>query len=139
MRTSTAAPTPERRRAAARAFTLLELALTLAVLGLAATLAMPRLGARGGAELRLAADAAARRLAAARWQAVVEGRAVRVPADRLAPSLRMIEPGDGSIVFSPVPAALPRTVVLADAAGATARITIPGGLGALAIALEEAP
>ena len=143
MPTSTATPTRE-RRARAAGFTLLELALTLGLLALVATMVMPRLAAPGGRSLRLAADEAARRLTAARWQAVVEGRPVRIPLDALAPGLRSVQPAAApgapppAIVFDPVPAAVPRVLELADATGATARISIPSGLAPLAVSVGDA-
>jgi len=113
--------------------------VTIGLLALIATAVVPRLAAPGGRTLRLAADDAAQRLTAARWQAVVEGRPIRIVLDALAPGLRATradaasDAGVPSITFDPVPAALPRTIELADATGATARIVIPSGLAPLAI------
>jgi len=119
--------------------------VTLALVALAATLVLPRLADRGAGSLTAAAEALAERLTAARWQAVVEGRPVHVSLDALAPGLQATEEVLGSavvpeaqaIAFAPLPAALPRAIVLTDAAGATARITIPAGLGALVVAVEQ--
>ena len=119
--------------------------MTLALVALAATLVVPRLTARGAGGLPAAAEACAERLTAARWQAVVEGRPVQVSPDALAPGLQLSEEAPGcapvpaaqGIAFAPLPAALPRTIVLTDAAGRAARITIPAGLGPLVVAVEE--
>ena len=141
MPTSIATPTRERPRRAA-GFTLLELALTIGLLALVATMVGPRLAAPGGRTLRLVADDVARRLTAARWQAVVEGRPIRIPLDALAPGLRTVQPAAApgppaqSIAFDPVPAAVPRVLELTDA-GATARITIPSGLAPLAVSVGD--
>ena len=124
--------------------TLLELAVTIGVVALIAMLVVPRLAADGDRRLRLAADAAALRLTAARWQAVVEGRPIRVPLDALSPGIAAVQadapPGVATrtIDFGPVPAAVPRTVVLAGARGVTARITIPSGFAPLAVTIGDA-
>jgi type II secretory pathway pseudopilin PulG len=127
------------------AVTLLEMTLTLALVALAATVVAPRLVHRDGGSLSAAAETCAERLTAARWQALVEGHTVEVAFDALAPGLRVSEEVSGGsprspargIVFAPVPTALPRTIALTDGAGRTARITIPAGLGSLAVVLEE--
>ena len=143
MPTSTATPTRERRGQASRGVTLLELAVTIGVLALAATMVVPRLAADGDRRLRLAADAAALRLTAARWQAVTCGRPIRVPLDTLSPGIPAVQldarPGGAvkTIDFDPVPAAVPRTVVLAGAGGVTARITIPSGFAPLAVSVGD--
>ena len=119
--------------------------VTLALLALAATLVVPRLAARGRCGLPAVAEAAAERLTAGRWAAIVEGRPVQVSLDALAPDLQVREEVPGSapamvprgIGFAPLPAALPRTIVLTDAAGRAARITIPAGLGPLGIVVED--
>ena len=124
--------------------TLLELAVTIGVLALVATVVVPRLTTDGDRRLRLAADAAALRLTAARWQAVVEGRSIRVPLDALSPGVRAAAadaPSGGAaktIDFAPVPAAVPRIVVLAGDGGVTARITIPGGFAPLTVSVGDA-
>jgi type II secretory pathway pseudopilin PulG len=123
--------------------TLLELAVTIGVLALVATVVVPRLAANADRRLRLAADAAVERLTAARWQAVVEGRSIRIPLDTLSPGVRAIQadgpPGAATqaIEFDPVPAAVPRTIVLAGAGGASARITIPSGFAPLAVSVGD--
>ena len=143
MPTSTATPTREHRRRASRGLTLLELAVTIGVLTLIAVVVVPRLAGDDDRRLRLAADAAVVRLTAARWQAVVEGRRIRLPLDALSPGLAAVQvdgPPAGetkTIDFDPVPAAVPRTVLLAGARGVTARITIPGGLAPLAVSIGD--
>jgi type II secretory pathway pseudopilin PulG len=124
--------------------TLLELAVTLGVLALLATAVLPQLTPDDGRRLRLAADAAALRLTAARWQAVTSGRPIRVPLDTLSPGVLAVRtdavPGGAAatIDFDPVPAAVPRTVLLAGAGGLTARITIPSGFAPLAVSVGDA-
>jgi hypothetical protein len=119
--------------------------VTLGIIALAAALVVPRLAGRGRASLPVVADDVVQRLTAARWQAVIEGRAVEVVLNDLPMGLQATEeiPFEGTpaappaaIAFAPLPAAVPRTVVLTDAAGETARITIPAGLAALAVAYE---
>ena len=121
------------------------MAVTLGIVALVATITVPHLADRGAASLPAVARDVTRRLTAARWQAVVEGRTVSVVLDDLPTGLRLTEesvparagdPHGPTIAFAPLPAALPRTVVLTDAAGEAARITIPAGLAALAIAYE---
>jgi hypothetical protein len=119
--------------------------MTLALVALAATLVVPRLAHRDASSVAAVAEACAERLTEARWQALVEGRTVEVPLDTLAPGLQVREEVPGSppraaapaVAFAPLPTALPRTIALTDAAGRTARITIPAGLGALAVVVEE--
>lgn len=118
--------------------------VTLALVALTATLVLPRLADRGAAGVTATAEAVAQRLTAARWQAVIEGRPVRVSLAALGPGLQATEEVPGSaagsgartIAFAPLPAALPRTIVLTDARGGMARITIPAGLGSLVVAVE---
>jgi hypothetical protein len=128
------------------AFTLLETCVTLGLVALVATIALPRLGGRGAAGLDATVDDLVRRLTAARWRAVVEHRVVTVTFDDLPPGLTVVtdEPlaaDDGAggvrVVFAPLPAALPRTLVLADATAPRARITVPPGLGAIGVAYED--
>jgi hypothetical protein len=141
LRTSTATPT----RDPARAVTLLEMTLTLALVALAATIVVPRLVHPDVGSLSAAAETCAERLTAARWQALVEGHTVEVALDALAPGLHVSEEAPGSpprsaargIAFAPLPTALPRIITLTDAAGRTARITVPAGLGSLAVVVEE--
>jgi hypothetical protein len=119
--------------------------VTLAIVALAATLVVPRLVGRGRASLPVVVHDVTQRLTAARWQAVVEGRPVSVLLDDLPAGLHVTEetaPDGGAgpdrlpIAFTPLPAALPRTIVLTDAVGSAARITIPAGLAALAVVWE---
>lgn len=119
--------------------------MTLAIVALVATLVVPRLVGRGRASLPVVAHDVTQRLTAARWQAIVEGRPVSVPLDDLPEGLHVTEetnaagvtgPDRAPIAFTPLPAALPRTIVLTDTTGSAARITIPAGLAALAVAWE---
>jgi prepilin-type N-terminal cleavage/methylation domain-containing protein len=133
--TSTAPPTRSRR-----AFSLLELTVTLGVVALVAALVMPRLHGRQAGSLRVAADTAAQRLTAARWRAMVDGRDVVVPLADLASGLQVVHEGRADVdtlTFTPLPTALVRTIVLTDTAGAQARLTIPPGLAPLAIAYVD--
>jgi general secretion pathway protein H len=63
-------------------FTLVELVVTLAVIGLAAALVAPRVGALGGWRVEAAAGRLADALTLAREAAVLGGRPVRVEIDR---------------------------------------------------------
>ena len=74
LRTSTAGPSE-------RAFTLLELTIVLAVLGLAAGIVLPRLSARDAVALDVAARRLADGLSAARDRAILSGRPMRLVVD----------------------------------------------------------
>jgi prepilin-type N-terminal cleavage/methylation domain-containing protein len=142
--TSTAAPIREREALQQQGFSLLETTVTLGIVALAATLVVPRLSGRGPTSLPVVAQDVVQRLTAARWQAVIEGRAVDVVLNDLPAGLQATEemPFERppaplpAIAFAPLPAAVPRIILLTDAAGETARITIPAGLAALAVAYE---
>jgi prepilin-type N-terminal cleavage/methylation domain-containing protein len=123
---------PERR-----AFTLLEMVVTLGIVALAATLVVPRLAGRAAGDLLSAADDVAHRCTEARWRALVENRRIEVALDGLpagvAVEVDVASARTFALAFDPLPAALPRMVVLRDASGRHARVTVPPGLGPLTI------
>jgi len=71
------------RRTAERGFTLLELGLTLALIGLLVTLVLPRLGVLGGVSLQASARQLASRIQLLREDAALRGRWVRLSFDPL--------------------------------------------------------
>jgi prepilin-type N-terminal cleavage/methylation domain-containing protein len=120
-----------------RGFTLLELAVTLAVVAIAAAVVLPRVPHGGALRVRSAADDLAARLSAARVRAILHGRAERVtlaatlPADVRVdavhvggtprrPSVPVELAGDGD--------ALPVRVTLAGDGDARADVVLPAGL-----------
>ena len=121
--------------------------MTLGLVALATSLVLPRLTGRGAGSLETTANDVVRRLTTARWRAVVEHRKVTVSLDDLPAALTIAtedpstpppaSAGTAVLTFAPLPAALPRTIVLGDAAGAHARITVPPGLAAIAVTYED--
>jgi hypothetical protein len=121
--------------------------VTIGVVALATSLVLPRLVGRGPGGLEAATNDLVQRLTTARWRAVVEGRAVTVPLDHLAPGITLTAaPPPGAVsaddvaaglTMPPLPAALPRVLVLRDAGGSQAHITVPAGLAAIAVIYED--
>ena len=70
-----------RERNGARGFTLLELALAIALIGLLVTLVLPRLGIVGGVSLQASARQLASRIELLREDAALRGRWVRLSFD----------------------------------------------------------
>ena len=66
---------------ASRGFTLLELALAIALIGLLVTLVLPRLGILGGVSLQATARQLASRIQLLREDAALRGRWVRLSFD----------------------------------------------------------
>jgi len=102
---------------AARGFTLLELALAIALIGLLVTLVLPRLGILGGVSLQASARQLASRIELLREDAALRGRAVRLsfdPATGRYGAEVYAETSSGAR-FVPDDAPLFRTVALPDA------------------------
>jgi prepilin-type N-terminal cleavage/methylation domain-containing protein len=107
-----------RIEARARGFTLLELALVMALIALIAALVLPRLAALRGAAL----DASARQLAARvrylREEAALRGQWIRLAVDArrgLVQTAVLVETQSGDAEFEPDPNPLFRTIALPDA------------------------
>jgi prepilin-type N-terminal cleavage/methylation domain-containing protein len=128
-----------------RGFTLLELAVTLAVVAIAAAVVLPRVPHGGALRVRTAADGLAARLSAARARAILHGRAERVAlASGLPADVRLDAVELGGTPRRPaVPVelasdgdALPVRVTLVGDGDARADVVLPAGL---APAHVEAP
>jgi prepilin-type N-terminal cleavage/methylation domain-containing protein len=140
-------PTSTTRPTGRRAFTLLEVCVTLAVAALAAALVLPRLATRAAGDLAHTVDTVVRRVTTARWRAVVERRDTTVRFADLDPGVAVSldtpgtprAPGGAPVVltFSTPPAALARTLVVRRGNEPAARVTIPAGLGPVSVAWEE--
>ena len=128
-----------------RGFTLVELAVTLAVVAIAAAVVLPRVPHGGALRVRAAADRLAARLSAARARAILHGRAEHVAlASALPADVRVAGVAIGGTPRRPsVPVelasdgdALPVRVTLAGEGDARADVVLPAGL---ASARVEAP
>jgi prepilin-type N-terminal cleavage/methylation domain-containing protein len=141
--TSTATPTREQPGRAA-GVTLLELARDdRRAAHSSRTMVVPRLGGRRPPARCGRRGDVARRLTAARWQAVWKAGRSAFHWTRCRPGFRAVQPTgragrcDEAIEFDPVPAAVPRTIVLHRRRRRSARITIPSGLAPLAVSVGD--
>jgi prepilin-type N-terminal cleavage/methylation domain-containing protein len=130
---------------ARRAFSLIELLAVLIVVSLAASVVLPRLPATGAMRVRGAAARTADRLSAAREQAILEGRTVRVDLrDGLPSGVRIaaLDAGGSAVVppaliLEPDGDALPATATLIDDGGTRIAVVLPAGFAPAHI--EEMP
>jgi prepilin-type N-terminal cleavage/methylation domain-containing protein len=115
--------------------TLIEMLVVLSVLATATALVGPRLGLLGRTNLEAAAQALSDRLQAARQEAVLTGRAVRVAFDSLPPDVRVVavrvagRPTDHhtGLIVDPVGDPRPRQILIEDDAGRRAGINLAPG------------
>jgi prepilin-type N-terminal cleavage/methylation domain-containing protein len=115
--------------------TLLEMLVVIAVVATATALVGPHLGMSGRTRLEAVAHELSDRLQAARQEAVLSGRAVRVALDRLPPDVRVVavrvagrrsDDHDG-LTVDPVSDPRPRQILIEDAGGRRAGVTLPPG------------
>jgi type II secretion system protein H len=123
------------RRLPRDGFTLVELVVVLAVVGLAAGIVLPRLPDIGALPVRAAATRLAARLSEARERAILDGRGVRIDLRELVPAgvrVAALDLGGSAVavpalVLAPEGDALPARATLVDDAGARAEVVLPAG------------
>jgi prepilin-type N-terminal cleavage/methylation domain-containing protein len=124
--------------------TLLEMLVVVAVLASLTALVGPRLGMLSRTRLEAAAHELSDRLQAARQEAVIAGRAVRVAFDHLPRDVRVVAVRVGGrssddldgLVVDPVADARPREILLEDGDGGRAGIMLPAGFAPPAVTRE---
>jgi prepilin-type N-terminal cleavage/methylation domain-containing protein len=115
--------------------TLLEMLVVVAVLASLTALVAPRLGMLSRTRLEAAAHDLSDRLQAARQEAVIAGRAVRVAFDHLPSDVRVVAvrvggratDDLGGLVVDPVADARPREILLETGDGGRAGVMLPAG------------